>query len=463
MIDVERNGLSSAEFTRRCNADGEFRLAARYWNGGLRLRLGDGAEGVTVAAAVLDGVMVDRDPDGDVGVITLTADRAVWDAMLREVPPPGYNDISPAQRLGLRREGDELLYWQYLPAVQRAVELLRAPASPDTASSPESAATPDTGTVPETRAIPAPGERAERAGSRSAVSTDRPPSATPARFDSPVGRYVHLQIDGVDHRVYFEEAGSGIPMLLQHTAGSHGVQWRHLFECAAITDHFRLIAYDLPFHGKSVPPVGPRWWAEPYRLTGAFLRAVPVGLAGALGLDRPAFMGCSVGGLLALDLALHHPEVFRAVISVEGALRIGGDLESLIGFWHPAVSNETKARMMEGLTSPTSPLPYRKETTQAYAAGWPPAFLGDLHYYAVDYDLRERAGEIDTERVAVHLLTGEYDYSATPTHGRTAQEAIAGSTFTEMAGLGHFPMSEDPERFIGHLLPVLDAVRALSG
>ena len=30
--------------------------------------------------------------------------------------------------------------------------------------------------------------------------------------------------------MYFEEAGTGIPLLLQHTAGSHGVQWRHLFD-----------------------------------------------------------------------------------------------------------------------------------------------------------------------------------------------------------------------------------------
>jgi len=248
-------------------------------------------------------------------------------------------------------------------------------------------------------------------------------------------------------------------VLLQHTAGSHGAQWRHLFEMPAITDHFRLIAYDLPFHGKSVPPVGRQWWAEPYRLTGEFVRSVPVTLAAALGLDRPVFMGCSVGGLLALDLALHHPEVFRAVISLEGALRVGGNLDDLPGFWHPGVSNETKARMMQGITSPASPLPYRKETSQTYASGWPPAFIGDLNYYCVEYDLRERASEIDTSRVAVHILNGEYDYSATPGHGRAAHEAIAGSTFTEMAGLGHFPMSEDPEAFVGHLLPVLEQIR----
>ena len=418
ITDTEFTG---AELARRCNTDGEFALAARYWNGGIRLRMG----GREIAVSVQDGVASVRDPGDVAGVLTLEANHTVWDQMLAAVPSPGYNDISPALRLGLHRSGDELTYWQYLPALQRAVELLRAPR---------------------------PAERATAAA-----------AAGGPRFDSPVGRYVHLTLDGQDHRVYFEEAGQGIPLLLQHTAGSHGVQWRHLFECAAITEHFRLIAYDLPFHGKSVPPTGPQWWAQPYRLTGSFARAVPVALSAALELERPAFMGCSVGGLLALDLAYHHPEVFRAVISLEGALRVGGDLDSLIGFHHPGVSNETKARMMEGLTSPTSPIAYRKETTQTYAAGWPPAFLGDLNYYSVEYDLHDCAARIDTAKVAVHILTGEYDYSATPAHGRRAHEAIAGSTFTEMKGLGHFPMSEDPERFILHLLPVLDAIRTARG
>jgi len=45
-------------------------------------------------------------------------------------------------------------------------------------------------------------------------------------------------------------------------------------------------------------------------------------------------------------------------------------------------------------------------------------------------------------------------------HGRRAHEAISGSTFTEISGMGHFPMSEDPERFVEYLLPVLDQIRA---
>lgn len=410
---------TSETLAARCADDGEFRLAARHWSGGLRLEM----EGRVVALSLAAGVPSAADPGAAAsGVITLTAPATSWQALLAATPPRFCNDIANMTGAGMMTlRGDPVLYAQYYPAVMRAVELLRP------------------------------------ATDQADVRAPRPAGT----FDSPVGRYVHLDLEGQDHRVYFEEAGAGIPMLLQHTAGCHGSQWRHLFECKAITNHFRLIAYDLPFHGKSLPPVGPKWWADEYRLTGGFLRSVPLALASALQLDRPVFMGCSVGGLLALDLARRHPETFRAVISLEGGLKIEGDIARLGMLWHPQVSNEYKARLMNALMSPTSPQAFRKETSQVYASGWPPAFLGDLHYYLVDYDLRDEAARIDTARVAVHILSGEYDASGTTEHGQAAHAAIPGSTWTAMEGVGHFPMSENPEAFLRYLLPVLESVKAL--
>ena len=87
-------------------------------------------------------------------------------------------------------------------------------------------------------------------------------------------------------------------------------------------------------------------------------------------------------------------------------------------------------------------------------------FKGDLYYHGVDHDLGEELANIDTSRVAVFLLTGEYDWNTTPELSRSTAEQIPGAVYRTMHGLGDFPMSEDPERFRSYLIPVLDAIRA---
>ena len=411
-VDIEN-------WAKQCNADGEFAAAARHWQGGITLEVDGKALGLTI----VDGQAQAGVATGP-GVVKYSGSAEVWQEMLRTTPTRFHNDlmanISAGGGLRFERAENSVAHAQYYPATMRAVELLR----------------------------PKGGDYPLRTGDVSSHG----------QIDMPVGRYVHLDLGGFDHRIYFEEAGEGIPVLMQHTAGCHGSQWRHLFEMPEITSRFRLIAYDLPCHGKSIPPVEKDWWEQTYNLEGEFLRSIPVKLAEVLQLDEPIFMGCSVGGLLALDLALRHPDVFRAVISVEGALRIGGSLDALGDLWHPQISNEYKARLMDGLMSPTSPKAYRKETSFVYASGWPPAFIGDLYYYMQDYDLTDQAHEIDTNQVGVHILSGEYDYSGTSELGKAASDAIKGSSWAEMKGVGHFPMSENPEAFKRYLLPILDRI-----
>ena len=91
-----------------------------------------------------------------------------------------------------------------------------------------------------------------------------------ARYADINGRYLYLDVEGVEHRVYFEEAGEGIPLVCQHTAGSDGRQWRHLLEDKDITSRFRVIAVDLPFHGKSLPPYENRYWEKNKRYCGNY-------------------------------------------------------------------------------------------------------------------------------------------------------------------------------------------------
>ena len=70
------------------------------------------------------------------------------------------------------------------------------------------------------------------------------------------GHYGQFNIDGLMHRIYWEEAGKGIPLVCLHTAGSDGRQYRALLNDKKILENFRVIVFDMPWHGKSSPPNG---------------------------------------------------------------------------------------------------------------------------------------------------------------------------------------------------------------
>lgn len=275
-----------------------------------------------------------------------------------------------------------------------------------------------------------------------------------------LGRYVTVTVDGVDYRVYYESAGSGIPVLLQHTAGADGREWRHLLDDDELTSRFRFIAHDLPYHGKSLPPTGVEWWSRPYELHHDFFGDFVIELARTLGLTDAVYMGCSMGGHLAPELALDHPGFFRAVIALEGGLLIDDEDPYVPYMWHPRISDELKPSLMYTMMSPSSPEAYRREVTWLYGQGAPGVHQGDLVYYYSEHDMADTAKDVDTSRTAVYVMSGDYDWSATPDRCRALADAIDGAHYICMPGLGHFPMSEDPEAFRRYLVPVLDEIEA---
>jgi pimeloyl-ACP methyl ester carboxylesterase len=271
-----------------------------------------------------------------------------------------------------------------------------------------------------------------------------------------VGRYVHVEIGGELHRIYFEENGKGIPLVCLHTAGSDARQWRHLLADAQFAENFRIIAFDMPWHGKSNPPMS--WTGDEYQLTTARYTETIRAFCRALRLEKPVVMGCSIGGRIVLNLAIEYAAEFRALIGLEAA-----DFQAP---WYdtnwlnrPDVhGGEVCAALVSGLIAPQSPEPARMETLWAYKQGGPGVFKGDLYFYKIDGDIRARVGQIDTKRCPLFLLSGEYDYSCTPEETMAVASSIAGSHVTIMKGLGHFPMSENPDAFLGYLLPVLDKI-----
>ena len=99
-------------------------------------------------------------------------------------------------------------------------------------------------------------------------------------FEPIVGRYLPGRFDGEDYRIFVEEAGRGVPLLCLHTAGADSRQFRHLLNDSEITRRFRVIAFDVPWHGRSNPPAN--WWLTRYRLTTkAYLGIIRGGLASA--------------------------------------------------------------------------------------------------------------------------------------------------------------------------------------
>lgn len=280
-----------------------------------------------------------------------------------------------------------------------------------------------------------------------------------ATLEPIVGRYVSFDIAGQACRVYFEEAGEGIPLVCLHTAGADNRQYRHMMCDPEITSRYRVIAFDMPWHGKSYPPQG--WQDQEYRLSTALYVETVMAFCQALSLERPALIGCSIGGRIVLELAHRHPERFRALIGVEAA-----DFQEP---WYDTSwlhrgdvhGGEVCAALVSGLVAPQSPDVHRHETLWQYMQGGPGVFRGDLYFYRVDGDLRGRLGGIRTDLCPLYLLTGEYDFSCTPEDTLRTAAGIPGAQVTVMRELGHFPMSENPRQFRGYVLPVLDAIARL--
>lgn len=259
------------------------------------------------------------------------------------------------------------------------------------------------------------------------------------------GRYVTVTTDGAPRRIYFEEAGQGRTVICLHTAGADTRQWRHLMNDAKITASNRLIAFDMPWHGKSLPPEG--FETQEYQLTTeAYIQTVLAVIDG-LGLDRPVLAGCSMGGRIALQLAALHPQKFSGFIAIEAS-----DFQPAwydIDWFHrpDAHGGEMGAALVSANISPFAPNSERWNTLWMFMQSGPGVFRGDLSFYTKDDSLIQRLSQIDTTQTPVHIIVGAYDLTCTPEDAERTANAIPGATLSVMEELGHFPMSEHPEGF----------------
>ena len=275
-------------------------------------------------------------------------------------------------------------------------------------------------------------------------------------FEDIIGRYLNINVDNTNYRIYVEEAGQGIPLLCLHTAGSDGRQFRHILNDQKITKNFRVIAFDLPWHGKSNPPED--YEIKDYKLTTSLYKQIIMSFCDNYKLRDPVIMGCSMGGRVVLHLALEQSNYFKAVIALEGSDKLEPyyDLDWL---YRPDIHGGLiQSAFVSSQIAPQSPSKFRHETLWHYMQGGPGIFKGDLYFYWHDGDFDDRSGLIDTSKCPVYLLSGEYDCSCTPERTLATASRIKGAKAVIIPGIGHFPMSENPELFKSYIYPILDEI-----
>jgi 3-oxoadipate enol-lactonase len=108
-------------------------------------------------------------------------------------------------------------------------------------------------------------------------------------------------------RVWYDEAGEGPTVLLLHGGLGDSGLWEPVVPFLA--QRFRTIRTDLRFFGRSTGPAVPWSWEEDV-----------VGVLDELGIERAALVGLSLGGRIALNVALAHPDRLWAVVGVAPGL-----------------------------------------------------------------------------------------------------------------------------------------------
>lgn len=397
------------QWVQACRTDGELASLSAAATVTFGIRSG----GQEARFGFIDGRFTESTATTDFVLIAAPLD---WRRFFQAVPPPAYQNF-----FGMRMrvpsaqiEGSELAMAQHAHLVRRVLELGR-------------------------QAISGHGEG---------------PAAPPVRSKVHLhSGYVRISVGGEPVELFYETAGAGPDVLLLHTAGADSRQYHDLMADTSLTSRCRLIAFDLPGHGRSdllpgIVPGGHSLTTEQYATT--ILAAIE-----ALGLASPIISGSSMGGEICLEMAYRAPDILGGIVACEASDHVPG--RKVPWAKHPLVNESLFVpEWVYGLMAPHSPEHYRRKVWWGYSQGGFGTFAGDIDFYSGDWDGRDRISEIDTARCPVIMMTGEYDYSCTPAMSEATARKIPGAVFWPMPRLGHFPMAENPQLFAEHFTQALD-------
>jgi pimeloyl-ACP methyl ester carboxylesterase len=239
--------------------------------------------------------------------------------------------------------------------------------------------------------------------------------------------------------------GSGDPLVLVHGLGHTWRGWKPMLPL--LEENFDVLAVDLPGFGYS-PPLPPGVESTPEALADAVERAMD-----DAGFQRAHIAGNSLGGWIALELARRGRANTAVAISPAGMwhAREKGWTRGMMRTLHWLARNTPAPRPVLRLAAgrallggPLFARPWRidpddlAETLRLYANA--PGFEETLE--------RSLAGQVrGLERIErpVLLLWGTRDVLLLPRQGRRFERLIPNCELRYLKGLGHTPMSDDPD------------------
>jgi 2-hydroxy-6-oxonona-2,4-dienedioate hydrolase len=266
-----------------------------------------------------------------------------------------------------------------------------------------------------------------------------------------------VEIDGMPIR--YLAAGEGPPLVLLHGAGDNSLDWRWVLP--ALARKHRVYAPDLPGSPDSARPAADYSPAFFERFTAAFVDA--------LGIGRATFVGNSLGGLIALRLALSEPDRVRALILVDGA-GLGSAInpmftsvnvpflgESAMPFWRTRAGAYQRAWGRTALlfAHPPGSVPREwlaEQCRLAQSPGYLEAHLSVLRAIVSPLGQREVLVErLPSLKVPTLVVWGERDRVFPQSQAREAVTHLPEGSLSLIPNCGHMPHVECPDRFLGAL------------
>jgi pimeloyl-ACP methyl ester carboxylesterase len=238
---------------------------------------------------------------------------------------------------------------------------------------------------------------------------------------------------------FVEQWGEGRPVLCVHTAGQSGVQWRHV--APALTRRgFHVIVPDLPGHGRSDPAAG-----SPVRDLGVYA-AWCEELLGHLGVDAPFVVGCSIGGKIALDLAIRCGRRLSGVVAMaaDGGMAPGAGAGMARGLERELEDSAAPSRSdrtyMGTLAVVGRDVPAARAERIAVMHRREDPIVSNCDL--IGWASFQRYDQLASIACPMHLVVGEDDLWLDAGNVKRTAAAIPGARCTVLQGIGHYPMEE---------------------